>query len=252
MTIGFISDIHEDILSLQKALDILSREIVDSIICLGDIVGFALPFYKNINTRDANKCLELVKSNCSHIVSGNHDLYALRKVPEFKSGFNYGSDWYSMDYEKRAKRARNKIWLYEDSEIPSLLNDESKDFLNNLDESKVVQFGNVKIFISHSCFPDFSGSSIFSPKQPFHLAKHFEFTQNLNCKVSFSGHGHPEGCVVTTEEKISLLDFGEHKLNDDLCWIVSPCTANTSRKNGVLIFDTNNFAIKTIQLNNDQ
>ena len=35
MQLGFISDIHEDITSLQKALRLLEREKVDSIICLG-------------------------------------------------------------------------------------------------------------------------------------------------------------------------------------------------------------------------
>ncbi|MDP2363725.1 MAG: hypothetical protein Q8M94_08145, partial [Ignavibacteria bacterium] len=219
--------------------------------CLGDIVGFALPFYKNINSRDANKCVELIKANCSHVVTGNHELYALKKVPKYTSGFDYGENWYSLDYDKRAKRARNKIWLYEDSEIPSLLSDASKDFLNGLDEFKVVLFDSVNIFISHFCYPDFSGSSIFSPEQPFHLAKHFEFVQNLNCKISISGHGHPEGWVFTDEDKISLLEFGEHKIKDDVCWIVAPSVANTSRKNGVFIFDTINFTIKTIQLNNN-
>lgn len=250
MKLGFISDIHEDILSLQKAFDLLQQEKVDSIICLGDIVGFALPFYKNIHNRDADKCLELVMANCDHIVIGNHDLYAIRKTPKFNSGFDYGENWYSLDYEKRSKLARNRIWLYEDSEIPSLLNDNSKTFLNELDEFKVVQFNKVNIFLSHFCFPDFSGSSIFSPKQSFHLKKHFEFTKNLNCKISFSGHGHPEGCVLTDEEKITLLDYGEHKIKNDSSWIVAPCVANTSRKNGVLVFDTINFTVKTIELNN--
>ncbi len=251
MKLGFISDIHEDILSLQKAFDVLNREKVDSIICLGDIVGFALPFYKNINTRDANKCVELVKSNCSHIVAGNHDLYALKKIPEFSAGFDYGDNWYALSYERRSKLARNRIWLYEDTEIPSNLSDESIDFLKGLDEYQALHFDKMNIFISHFCYPDFSGSSIFTPSQPFHLAMHFEFTQNLNCKISISGHGHPEGCVVTDEEKISLLNFGDHKINNDPSWIVVPCVANTSRKNGILLFDTINYLIKTIQLNNN-
>ena len=176
-------------------------------------------------------------------------LFAIKKTPKFASGFSYEDNWYSLDYEKRSKLARNKIWLYEDSEIPSLLSNESRDFLNSLEEYAVIQSDKINIFISHFCYPDFSGSSIFFPEQPFHLKKHFEFTQNLNCKISFSGHGHPEGCVFINEDKLSLYKFGEHKISNNNCWMVTPCVAKTTRKNGVLIFDTNNFTIRILELN---
>ncbi len=248
MKIGFLSDIHEDVSSLHKALALLEKEKVDSIVCLGDIVGFALPFYKNITERDADTCIKLVKENCSDCVIGNHDLYAIKKTPTFNSGFNYQENWYLLDYDKRAKLARNKVWLYEDSEIPSILSNESKEYLNGLDEFKALLVDKTNIFISHFCFPDFSGSSIFFPEQPFHLKKHFEFTQNHNCSFSFSGHGHPEGCIYIDDEKLSLLKFGEHLLTNNKCWIVAPCVANTSRKNGVLIFDSTDKSINILEL----
>ena len=248
MIIGFISDIHEDINSLQQALNLLEKENVDSIICLGDIVGFALPFYKNIIDRDADTCIKLVKDNCKQTVIGNHDLYAIRKTPCFSSNFNYGKNWYSLDYEKRSKLSRNKIWFYEDSEIPVTLSDESIEFLSGLQEYSIVKTGENDIFISHFCYPDFSGSAIFFPDQPFHLLKHFEFTQNLNCAISFSGHGHPEGCVYINEDKLSLVKFGEFNLNDGKCWIVVPCVAKTSRKNGVLVYNSKENSIKTLEL----
>jgi predicted phosphodiesterase len=249
MKIGFLTDIHEDIKSLQKAFKLVEQEKADSIICLGDIVGFALPFYKNIDDRDADRCIKLIKENCSYAVLGNHDLFAIRQTPKFTFGFNYGKNWYALDYEKRSKLAKQKIWLYEDSEIPTTLNDHSVEYLRGLNEYEIFQAGNLNIFISHFCFPDFSGSSIFFPEQPFHLKKHFEFIENLDCRISFSGHGHPEGCVITDEEKLSLINFGEYIIKSSRNWLVVPCVANTSRKNGVLVFDTNNFSIKILQLN---
>ena len=36
MKLGFISDIHEDIVSLERALEILLKEQCDQIICLGE------------------------------------------------------------------------------------------------------------------------------------------------------------------------------------------------------------------------
>lgn len=251
MIIGFISDIHEDISNLQKAFNLLEKENVDSIICLGDIVGFALPFYKNINDRDADACIKLIKENCSETVIGNHDLYALKKTPVYNSNFEYSENWYSLDYKKRARLSKNKIWLYEDSEIPTTLNSESIEYLIGLSEYSIVKTDNGNIFISHFCYPDFSGSAIFFPEQPFHLLKHFEFIQNLNCSISFSGHGHPEGCVYADEDKLTFFKFGQNSLDGGRCWIVVPCVAKTSRKNGVLVYNSKENSIKTLELNSN-
>lgn len=84
MKIGFISDIHDDIQSLEIALDILSGEGCDKIVCLGDITGFVIPFYRHIARRDTEACISIVKEKCSVAVAGNHDLYAVRRIPNFR------------------------------------------------------------------------------------------------------------------------------------------------------------------------
>ena len=53
MKIGFVTDIHEDIVSLRRAFTVLERAGCDIVICLGDIVGFTLHFQKRITQRDA-------------------------------------------------------------------------------------------------------------------------------------------------------------------------------------------------------
>jgi len=248
MKIGFISDIHEDVISLEKALRLLSDEKCDSVICLGDIVGFTLPFYRYIESRNAEEAVRLVKENCSKVVAGNHDLYAIRKVPFYKSGFDYDDNWYNLDYETRAVKSRNRIWLYEDNEIKSFLSDDSKDFINSLNETEIVECGDIKLLISHFCYPDFSGSAIFFPGEVFHLEKHFGFMNEKNCKVSISGHGHPEGAIMVTEEKFASLKFGTNRLSDGTQWIVAPCVARTTRENGVLLLDTSSNEFKTLSL----
>ena len=40
MRLGIISDIHANLYSLMEGYSMLEREGVDSIICLGDIVGY--------------------------------------------------------------------------------------------------------------------------------------------------------------------------------------------------------------------
>ena len=78
-----------------------------------------------------------VKENCSVVVTGNHDLYAIKKIPQHKAGFNLHEDWYQLDYEVRAKKARNRIWLYEDNEIRCQLSDSAKEFISNLNETEI-------------------------------------------------------------------------------------------------------------------
>ncbi|NMB81790.1 MAG: metallophosphoesterase [Ignavibacteria bacterium] len=248
MKIGFITDIHEDLHSLEKSLRLLSSEKCDSVICLGDIVGFALPFYKYIETRNAEECVRLVKENCAAAVVGNHDLYAIKKIPQYKAGFDYGSNWYQLDYEIRSRKARNKIWLYEDNEILCKLSDNAKEYLSGLNEVEFLDLDNIRFMISHFCYPDFSGSAIFSPSEVFHLEKHFAFMNDNNTKISFSGHGHPEGIIVVTEEKFCNHEFDSNILLNFTQWIVVPCVARTTRINGVLVLDTSSKLFYAISL----
>jgi predicted phosphodiesterase len=249
MKLGFITDIHEDVQNLEKALSILSRLKCDTLICLGDIVGFTIPFYRYIESRNAEECIRLVRENASVVVTGNHDLYAVRKIPYHKAGFNYTEDWYSLDYELRSKKARNRIWLYEDNEIRCQLSDKSKEYLSSLNEIEIREFDKIKFLFSHFCFPDFSGSAIFFPREPFHLAKHFDYMKENKCHVSISGHGHPEGAIIVDENRFRLSGYGTHKLGSNTQWIVIPCVARTSRLNGVTVVDTVSGEFETISIN---
>jgi len=249
MRLGFITDIHEDVQNLEKAFSILSDHKCDTLICLGDIVGFTIPFYRYIETRNAEECVRLVKENCSVVVTGNHDLYAVKKIPQHQFGFNYSDNWYELDYELRAKKARNRIWLYEDSEVRCRLSDNAKEYLRNLKEIEIREYDNLKFLFSHFCYPDFSGSAIFFPRESFHLMKHFNFMKENDCRISISGHGHPEGTIIVNEDKFSLSGFGSHKFHDAPQWIVIPCVARTSRLNGVMVLDTQAQEFKTISIN---
>lgn len=251
MKLGFISDIHEDVHNLGKALSILDIHKCDTLICLGDIVGFTIPFYRYIETRNAEECVRLVKENCSVVVTGNHDLYAVKKIPQHKFGFNYPDNWYELDYEVRSKKARNRIWLYEDNEISCKLSEQSKNYLSSLNEIEIREYDNIKFLFSHFCYPDFSGSAIFFPREVFHLTKHFDFMKSNDCTISISGHGHPEGVITVDENKFANSGFGTQIFTEQLQWIVMPCVARTSRLNGVMILDTLLKEFKTIPFNSN-
>ena len=65
MRIALLSDIHSNSQALEAVLFEIDSRAVDSIYCLGDIVGYGA---------DPGDCLEIIKSRCAGVVLGNHDL----------------------------------------------------------------------------------------------------------------------------------------------------------------------------------
>lgn len=248
MKIGFLGDIHEDIKSLQEAFDVLNNLNCDSLVCLGDIVGFTLPFFKYIESRNANDCISLVKDNCNTAVVGNHDLYSVKKIPQHTAGFNYTDDWYSLGYDIRSKLSKNKIWLYEDGELPINLSEQSAEYLKALPEFVVTEFDGIKFFFSHFNYPDLSGSTIDFPKKTKHLIEHFRFMSENDCTIGVSGHGHIEGFAIADRHTLNFHPFGSYQLPYQTQWLVGPCVANTSRANGIMVFDTKSFILDVIPL----
>jgi predicted phosphodiesterase len=64
MRTAIISDIHSNLEALTKALEIIDRNSVDEIVCLGDIVGYGA---------NPNECVELVRQRCDAVLKGNHE-----------------------------------------------------------------------------------------------------------------------------------------------------------------------------------
>jgi len=64
MKYGIYADIHGNFDAAEVVLDYFKKENLDSLICAGDIVGYAA---------EPNKCVELVKDSESTIIAGNHD-----------------------------------------------------------------------------------------------------------------------------------------------------------------------------------
>ncbi|MGA9116440.1 MAG: metallophosphoesterase family protein, partial [Bacteroidota bacterium] len=238
MRIGFVADIHEDIDSLRAGFTLLEQRNCDAVACLGDIVGFTLPFQRHIRTRNADACVHMVREGCATAIAGNHDLFAVRRTPAFTAGFPYREHWYDLAYEERARVSRNRIWLYEDSELPNRLSQQSIEYLHALPEFALLAVDAAPLFLSHFHYPDVSGSTIATPRKARHLHEHFRFIAEHRCTLSFSGHGHPEGCARGDRTGLRFFPFGSYPLGPGPLWFVAPCIANTTRANGVMILDT--------------
>ncbi len=68
MKIALISDIHSNLQALRAAFADMGARGVDTVYCLGDIVGYG---------GSPNECVELIQKRVSAVVLGNHDLAAL-------------------------------------------------------------------------------------------------------------------------------------------------------------------------------
>ena len=72
MKYAIISDIHSNKEALQSVLDDISKNRVDKIICLGDIVGYG---------PNPKECIELLKSLPNvEVILGNHDAAIIEKT----------------------------------------------------------------------------------------------------------------------------------------------------------------------------
>jgi predicted phosphodiesterase len=247
MKIGLLSDIHEDVKSLQKALDILIREGCARIICLGDITGFSNPYYPFGDTRDANRCIELVRKNCSVVLSGNHDLFTAGRITGFRAGVDYPDNWFGMKMLERTGLLGDKIWLYEKEIMPGLT-DENREYLNNLPEYHILNTDGINILFTHFIYPDISGSLRKRIDDISDYRSHFQFMRQNNCILSFAGHMHREGFEIVS--KVGCREFGFEKrvIERTGSFIGLPSVARGRNRNGVAVFDTESFELETIRL----
>jgi len=250
MLLGILADVHEDIVRLNESIEIFNIRNVDEIMCLGDIVGFCVPYYSYLDTRDSNKVVDWVKKTCSISVIGNHDLYAVRRIPINSERFKYPENWYDLDFNTRKKIADGKLWLYENNELSSLLDDDNKEYICTLPEYFIQDYGKYKILYSHYFYPDVTGCLSIVIRDVSELRQNFEFMKQNDCLYAFSGNDHFRGIKVFTENSIIEIKFGEKYILPDIpLWLHIPAVANGTNQNGVAIYNTDTREIEAIPLN---
>ncbi len=120
MRYAIISDIHSNYEALKSVLRDISKQSVDKIICLGDIIG---------KGENAHKCVQLVKKHCNIVVAGNTDI-------RFSSN--------AEDYKENELEYKRIIWNQ------SLLTDDDIKYLKNLPFCYEIKAGNNLIRMFHA------------------------------------------------------------------------------------------------------
>lgn len=237
MRFAIISDIHEDIESLTACLNKIEKVGCDEIISLGDICGFSIPYYKYLSTRNASECIRLIKQNCKYSVIGNHDLYAIRKLPENLSSFKYPDNWYDLSYQQRKQYAESKVWLYEENELDALLDNDSYDYLNSLPEYLEINAGNLNLFLSHYLFPDLTGCTRKLVLNTKDFYTHYNKINNKDNTIAIFGHMHPQSLLRIVNNDI-VVNKKPLKSLSGVHGVSGPAVTQNSAINGFIVIDT--------------
>ena len=248
MRLGIISDIHEDITSLRRALAGLKEFGVDEIVCLGDIVGYNVEFFRHWQDREATGCINLVKKSCIRVIPGNHDLFSIRKTPLFRGGYKYEPNWYDLDYRRRKQMGEGKIWLYEESELAALLDATGRSYLDSLPETESLVTDNHKLLFTHYIYPNVTGSEAGFAEDLPGFRDHLRWMNAKGFDLSFSGHGHIEGLAVADDKSYAEYGFGHTVKISEGTAVVVPAIIRGKKAPGYLTFDTQSLEVTAHRL----
>jgi len=247
LRLAIISDIHEDIFSLKKILRKIEKSGYDELICLGDISGFSVPFYKYRKTRNAHECLSLLREKNSIIIPGNHDFHAAQMIPNNSAVFDFPGNWYDLDILQQSELAKDEIWLHEENDLNPLYTTEDIEFLRSLTEYYVLKNTGLNILFSHYTYPNLSG---FKKAFYFHEAEfkpHFQFMENHDCSISFTGHTHIKGLYTVSQGRFIHYRYKTIRLKRfPICIGIPPVTKQNNRS-GFCKFDTERFMLQVIR-----
>jgi calcineurin-like phosphoesterase family protein len=245
MKIAFISDIHEDVVSLRIALSNIEKLACDKIVCLGDISGFSPFYYSYHNERNARECIKMIRQNCDIIIPGNHDYFASESLPQLSSGFDFPENWYDLDYYQKKSIAGSKLWDYESSALSPKLSHEDKAFLSSLQQFQTLKSDPAEIMLSHYIYPNLSGMETSYCKNISDYRRHFDFMAKHNANISVVGHAHPSKLYYIDRKKINKKNFGKTIECDKELIILCPAIARGASKQAFLIIDTLDNTIYT-------
>lgn len=248
MITGFISDIHEDMQNLQKAIRLLEKKGADELIALGDVCGFSERYFSFSRTRSARACWETVLRECTVVVPGNHDLYAIRRIPEFFHDLRLPDSWYDLPLSERKTLGEKLVWLYEPDESEHDLTPELCHSISALPAYQVIERDHLKILLTHFVFPDPTGSATTFLPDPGYTDQHLNRMADLQADLGVFGHQHPEGLLQISRNGMKRMRFRRDLPVEKGSAYGVPPTARGRNRAGICLADWNNLRLKTVPL----
>ncbi|MBN2037397.1 MAG: metallophosphoesterase family protein [Chitinispirillaceae bacterium] len=215
MRYAIVSDIHGNVEALQAVLNDIKKQSIDTIICLGDIVGYY---------PDPEKCVELIRKHAAFCVAGNHDYAAIGRIDT--SNFTYYA-FAAMEWTK------------------ANISEETRDFLASLP----LTIEQDDMFFTHSSpsnpqawvyvFPD-SEEAVF------------EAFNSLTFRLNFIGHTHWPSIMIQSEDRIVLHSDHTIKLNGAHYYLINVGSVGQPRdfdsRSCYVVFDTETQIVSLIRV----
>lgn len=165
---AIISDIHSNLEALKTVLADIDRRGVETIYCLGDIVGYG---------PDPRECLDLVAERVAFSLCGNHDHAVFYEPQNFNISAERAAFWTRAALEEEEDTGRrNARWRFLGRLSP-------RHELGDL----LFVHGSPRKPINEYLFPD----DVFT--NPQKLMVNFERMEQMTC---FCGHTHVPGVFV--------------------------------------------------------
>jgi diadenosine tetraphosphatase ApaH/serine/threonine PP2A family protein phosphatase len=167
-TFAIISDIHANLEALNTVLADIDARNIETIYCLGDIIGYG---------PDPGECLDVVMQRAKLSLCGNHDHAVFYEPANFNAAAERAAFWTRTALEEETDAAkRNRRWKFLASLSPRIE-------MNGI----VFVHGSPRKPINEYLFPD----DVYT--NPQKLLANFERMNKLTC---FCGHTHVPGVFV--------------------------------------------------------
>ena len=166
MKIGIITDIHSNVQALKSVFNEFDKRGVDRIICCGDIIGIG------INPEEAVQELMKRKHMLTAVV-GNHEQYLLKGLPKKIHNGKITLSTIEID---------NHNWNH------IKLSQESKEFLKELDKSKIIEIEGKMIYITH--YPQESNGTFKKHIKNPNISENKELFKEIDADIFLYGHTH--------------------------------------------------------------
>ena len=179
MRIGIISDIHNNILALDRTLNYFEANNCKKIICYGDIIGIG-PFPEET----VRRVMSLDNLIC---VKGNHEDYLINAI-----------DNKPFPVSMESEEAKHHIWEH------SLLSEKSKEFLIHLPREKTISAYGINILVIHYSMG--SKNNYNNAVQNLTLCQCEQMFDSIDADMVIFGHSHKQS--VHQNAKTHYINIG--------------------------------------------
>ena len=176
--LAIISDIHANTEALQAVLDDIAARDVESIVCLGDVIGYG---------PEPRECLELIRKHASVTLLGNHDFAVLYEPENFNVGAEAAAFWTRQQIEAESSDTNRSAWW---------------EFLGALEMRHVMGNGQADagpmVFVHGS--PRRPVNEYIFPDDVYNNASKLQGLFDRFDHLCFVGHTHVPGVFVETPD----------------------------------------------------